>query len=209
MTNDPQTFDNLVTAIGQWLKDPDLVEQAPQFIALAERRFNRTLFTPDREALTTLSTTSGTLALPTDLWEVRNAYLDTDPRQVLEQVSLETLHSLYASQTVGQPQCYALSAGNMLLGPAPDSAYSLILTYYSSIPAVSSSNQTNWLLTKHSDVYLYGSLLMAEAFIWNDPRLGVWKAALDEALGEVNVAASRARYGGSPLRLRPSVIERI
>lgn len=199
------TYSELQAAARNWLNRPsDLDSRIPEFVVLAETRFNRVLNTPEMETIATLSTTAESVALPSDFWEARGAYLDTDPRQVLEEVTLAFLRDRYSTQTTGRPQVYAISGGNIVLAPSPDTTYSLKLTYKQSIPPLA-SNSTNWLLTKHPDIYLYATLLQAEAYGWNDERLGLWKSALDEALAELQKAGNRKRFGGAPLRLRSPV----
>jgi hypothetical protein len=128
------TYTELQTAAGQLAQShrPDFA--LPEFIALGESRFNRILNTPEMETIATLSTTAESVALPTDFWEARGAYLDTDPRQVLEEVTLAFLRDRYSAQTTGRPQVYAISGANIVLGPSPDTTYSLKLTYKQTIP---------------------------------------------------------------------------
>jgi len=206
LANDPQTFAQLQASVARWLDNATLGDRIPELIALAERRFNRILNTPEMEATATL-VAAPSVSLPADLWEVRAAWIDSDPRRGIEEVTQSVLRSRYPSQAKGMPEVYAVSGGSLLLGPAPDSAYNLILTYKQSIPALSDAVPTNWLLTRHPDIYLWATLLAAEAYLVNDERLGVWKAALDEAIDELIQAANRKRFTGA-MRLRSPVVER-
>jgi hypothetical protein len=201
------TYGGLVDAVGRWLKDTGLEDRITDFIALAEARFNRVLPVSARELTTTLSTTGEVLDLPADFSKARAAYLDTDPRRPLEQVSPSVLRTRYGVQTTGVPQAYALIAGQMVLGPAPDDEYDLILTYEATIPSLNSASQSNWLSVAHPDIYLYGTLVQAEAYLWNDERVTLWKVALDEAMAELIGSSNRNRYGAAPLQMRSSVIE--
>lgn len=201
------TYSGLVAAIERWLNRSDLGDVIPDFITLLEDRLNRILRVPEMEAVETFSTTA-THDFPTDFLELISLYLDTDPRAYLEPVSVDKLRTDYNCQTTGQPQAFALTNGTITFGPAPDSTYSAILTYYKKIPALGPSNETNWLITSHPSIYLYGALTMAEAFIWDDERIGLWKSAWDEALGELtNLHGARKRYGSAPLRIRSTVKE--
>lgn len=200
-------YSDLIARVGRYLNRTDLVDDIPGFIENAEARFSRVLRTPEMENIATATITGERFALPSDFLEVRSVFLDSDPRVELEPVTLGTLRSKYAQQTTGQPQAYAMTDGQFLFGPAPDTSYAINLTYFQKIPALSSSRTSNWLLSSHPDVYLYASLVQAEAYLWNDDRLGVWKSALDEALGELTVQSNRKRHGNAPLRLRPSVYE--
>jgi hypothetical protein len=203
MANDPQTFAALQASVARWLDNDTLTERIPEFIALAERRFNRILNAPEMEATATL-TAAASVVLPSDLWEIRAAWIERDPRQPIEEVTQGILRGRYGAQVTGLPQVFALSGGSMLLGPAPDAAYALVLTYKQTIPALSDAVPTNWLLTRHPDIYLWAALLAAEAYLVNDERLGVWKGALDEAIDELMQAGNRKRFVGR-MRLRSPV----
>jgi hypothetical protein len=201
------TYSGLLSTVGDWLNRSDLNTKIPDFITLLEARLNRILRTAEMEETTTLSTTAERIDLPTDFLQARALYLDTDPRQELEAVSPGTLRTKYAVQATGKPEVYAISGSEMVFGPAPDDEYDAILTYYQKLEALSDANETNWLIVSHPDVYLYGTLLMAETFLWNDERIPLWKAAWDEALDELMEHGKRKQYGAAPLRLRASVRE--
>jgi hypothetical protein len=155
------------------------------------------------EATATL-VAAASVALPDDLWELRAVWIERDPRQPLEEVTQAVLRGRYGAQATGLPQVFAVSGGDLLLAPAPDSAFPLVLTYKQTIPALSDAVPTNWLLTKHPDIYLWAALLAAEAYLVNDERLAVWKGALDEAIDELMQAGDRKRFVGG-MRLRSPV----
>lgn len=75
----------------------------------------------------------------------------------------------------------------------------LISLYLRKIPALSDTNTSNWLLDKADDIYLYGSLVFAESFLKNDPRIQVWSAYADTAIAELQEEDRKGRYGGGPL----------
>lgn len=205
MAGDPQTFAELKTSVAAWLNRSDLTSQIPEFIAFAERRFNRIIVVPEREAVATATMSGERLALPSDFWSLRSLFIDADPRIALQQVSPSTLRSQYAVQITGKPQVFAIMDEQFYFGPSPDDDYTVEIDYYTTIPALSDSQTTNWLLTKHPDIYLYGTLLQAEAFLWNDDRLDVWKTALDEAIAELMESGKRKHTSASPVRLRSPV----
>ena len=62
------TFDELKTAVANWLGRDDLTDRIPEFIALAEGRMNRTIFARAQEvrATATLTAEDAYTALPTD-----------------------------------------------------------------------------------------------------------------------------------------------
>ena len=203
------TYSGLYSTLQAWLNrgDVDLTEQIPTFIALFEARLNRILRQPDMETTVTLTLDGERVDVPDDFLSARALYIDSDPRQELHPVSLGELRTAYAVQATGKPEVYSISGLEIVLGPAPDAEYDGILTYYQAIPALSSENETNWLIVAHPDVYLYGALTMAEAFLWNDERIPLWKSAVDEALDELMEHGKKKHYGAAPLRLRASVKE--
>jgi hypothetical protein len=119
-------------------------------------------------------------------------------------MSLSDLKQLYGGQS-GTPAAFAIAGGNIYFGPVPTSATAIATVYYAKLSNLSLSNTTNWLLASHPDIYLYGCLVMAEARGWNDARLPLLKAALDEALSELTDAGQSKRYGGAPLQARSAV----
>lgn len=205
MAEDPENWTELKASVAEWLNRSDLTSKIPELIALAERKFNRIIVTPERETIATASLTGEALALPSDFWQLRSVFLDTDPRQALMQVTPMVLRTEYADQTTGKPRAFAIEDGQLIFGPAPDTTYTVKIGYVATIPALDGTTASNWLLTKHPDIYLYGTLLAAEAYLWNDARLPVWKNAMDEAIAELVDAGNRYRYS-MPIRLRSPIV---
>lgn len=205
MASDPQTWTELKTVLETWIIRDDEVDRIPIYIAFAERRFNREVFHPDRLVIATLSATTETVALPTDFSAARAAWLDTSPKSILEQVTLGDLRYFHPESEAGIPQKFAISGGNMYLGPAPAGTSSIKVEYYQTIPALGASQATNWLLTDHPDIYLYASLVEAFAFSRDETRAAVWEVKTQAKIREVNKAGSRFAFG-TPLRARSSSV---
>jgi hypothetical protein len=81
-------------------------------------------------------------------------------------------------------------------------AEALAILYWQRIPPLSEETPSNWLLTKHPDIYLYGSLSMGEAFLKDDPRLPLWGAALERAVEDLRKADWTEKISGSRARVR-------
>jgi hypothetical protein len=80
---------------------------------------------------------------------------------------------------------------------------SVEMTYYKKIPSLSDSVQTNWLIERAPDAYLYGALLQMEGYLGQDARIPVWVAGLQSVLDELNAEAERNKYprsGGLVMR---------
>lgn len=205
MASDPQTWAELKASVALWLVRDDLTDRIPEFIALAERRLNRLVFTPDREATTTL-TAAATVALPTDFESVRAIWLDTDPKVVLDQMTVNELRQAYSSSATGQPGNYAISGSNLLLGPSPDSAYSVKLAYWQTLTALSDSNTDNWLLLAYPDLYLAATMVEARLALHDPDSARMWDARVVSKIDEINRHAMQKQYGGAPFRIRSAVV---
>jgi len=195
------TYAELKDAIADWAERDDLTTRLDTIIDLAEARFNRIILAPEREASDTLSA-AATVALPADFYGIKAIWLDTDPKAVLEPLSLQELRMHWASSQTGVPRNYAVQAdATLALGPAPDSAYDLELVYWTKIPALSDSQTSNWLLTGHPDIYLFGCLVEAEQFMVNPDSTVSWKARCDGAILEL-LRAGRRKQHSAPQRIR-------
>src|SRR4249919_2676672 len=159
--SDGTTYTGLLSDIADHLNRDDLTAKIPGFIRRVEERLNRILRVPEMEETTTLTADAERIDVPVDFRQPRALYLNTDPRQELEAVSLGTLRTKYACQTTGKPEVYAISGGEIVFGPAPDDTYDALLTYYQEIPPLSAEAETNWLVVSHYSIYLYGALVMA------------------------------------------------
>ena len=203
------TYDGLVTAVGSWLNRSDLDSLIPDFIALFEARMNRLLRHPEMEATATSSIASGDteLSLPDDFIAARTVYLDDDPDNVLIAMSPMNLRAAYPYENGGQLTAYAIQGSTIQLAPAATAAGTLTLSYYQKLSALSDTNQTNWLLDSHPDAYLYGVLSIANAYLQDEIRGPMWKAAWDEIWTEINDAGDQRRVPAGPLTMRSAVSE--
>jgi hypothetical protein len=198
-------YAELVASIGAWLDRDDLNDMAPDFIKLLESRLNRILRVPEMEASEELTATDGVATLPTDWLQIRHVYWNGDIDSEIVPVPLSTIRRDYPlGSYTGRPQVYAVVGGAIHLAPLPGSeSGDLTLHYYEKIPALTSDDDTNWLLTSHPDIYLWGSLIMAELYGWNDERLPLIKSAWDEAIEELKGQGVSKHHGGGPLFPRP------
>lgn len=184
-----------------WLARSDLTSSIPDFITLCEAKLNRLLRCREQEQRSTATATEY-MELPDGFLEMRNIQLNTSPMYALEMVSPDEIDRNYSTSS-GQPLVYCILANQIQLAPSPDGTYTVEIDFYEVIPPLA-SNATNWLLTSHPDIYLYGSLLEASAFLLDDPRVPAWNAAYTQVLQQLQSADRRARWSGSRLAVRPA-----
>ena len=198
------TFAELKTAAANWLDRSDLMDRIPEFIAFAEARFNRVLRIRDMETVSTaISTAAGTreYSLPTGFVQMREFHLTTDPLTPLSYITPEMMSRIWAGSSQGKPEVFTIIADNVRLGPNPDAVYTTSMLYYKKITALSASATTNDMLTNNPDIYLYGTLLEATPFIMQDERVGLWLAAFEKAVNDVQNQDNKDRHSGSQLRV--------
>lgn len=202
------TYEDLKSAVADWLDRSDLTDRIPDFIALAETRINRDLRIRAMEVRSTMSTTDGQryFNLPGGYLQMRNIQLNTNPITPLEYVTPEMLDRLYGSNTTGKPRAYSLIGDEIQLAPIPDSAYTLEMAFYEKFTPLGDGTggtvTSNWLSTEAPDAILYGALLEAEPFIKNDERIALWLNAYGDAIKKIQDTDKRDRHSGSQMRVR-------
>lgn len=192
----------LVETVRAWTNRDDLTDlQITEFIAIFEARMNRVLRHPEMEEIVTSTLGAGNNDLPTDYLAMRAIYYND---RELDCMSPSALVAAYGN-AASTPCAYTILGGNprkIRLAPSGDALVTMV--YFKRLEGVNENNSDNWLLNEHPDLYLYGTLLAAEAYLANDDRLSIWKRAYDEALAELLEGANRDQYGSAPLVPRGS-----
>lgn len=221
-------YSDLNGAVSNWLYGrTDLTARVPEFIALAEAKFNRKLFCRQMEARSkvTLDTTlvdPEMVALPWDFQTMRrvrvlNAFTPTGGVAV----SKPRLHFASGAQmddlrdahsTADVPNWFTIFGSELEVLPSPNANYLIEMVYRQNIPALNTTPTingilqplitTNWLLTFAPDAYLYGTLMEAAPYLRDDDRISVWKAGVDGVIAELNALSQEATFNAGPLTMR-------
>lgn len=201
------TYSELKSAVADWLNRSDLSAVIPSFISLAEAQFQRDerLRTRDSVVRATATLDEQYEALPADYIEMVNFQVNgQEPFQRLQFLTLNQMDEYKRSFTSpGVPKYYTIVGNQIEMLPIPASpGYQGEMVYYAKIPPLSDTNTTNWLLTKHPDVYLYGTLVQTAPYLKDDERVGTWANLYERALGDIAVSAERAMFAGSVIKIR-------
>jgi len=198
------TYAELKTAIANYLNRSDLTSDIDTFIDNVEAELNRRLRTKDMIKRATATADSQYLAVPTDWIEAINVEITSNDFSPLFQQSIESLDVYRKSNnnSVGQPVYYAMVDDSIELAPTPDGQYTLQLTYYAKISALSSSNTSNFVSVSHPDVYLYGALKHASIFLMEDERIPMFTQQFEKALEEMRLEQEKAAFGKGSLMMR-------
>jgi len=196
------TYAELKSAVANFLARTDLTDQIPNFIQLAEARLSRELETRDQEKRATATLTSGDefIALPTDMREIREIKLNTSPNVVLEYKSPTALDTTYTGST-GKPLAYSIVGGELKIRPIPDDSYTAEIIYIGSLSALSDTNTTNVMLTRHPDAYLSGSLVEAYTYLMDEQRASTYDAKFTRSIEEIRKDEQRSHYGTGALHI--------
>lgn len=197
------TYDELQTFVAKALNRGDLAGEIPVFVQLVEARLNRLLRDPDMEIRTQITTADEFTPLPLLYGGARSIHVVGRDRP-LDGMTPSDIAAHY-SGVAGPVSAYAISGRDLQLAPPPPSAVTLELVYWQRFDALGDTNQTNWLLAEHPDIYYYGTLAQAEAFLWNDERVPGWKSAFEEAIEELRQDARKRRWGAAPLVARSRI----
>lgn len=186
-------YSTLKTTVANWLDRAEADLPLPTILLLAEARINRELRIRAMETALSDTISSGVVAVPAGFLEMRHAYLDGSPTQPLEWVSSDWLYTNFPTRSSsGRPRYISRDAENFVFGPYPDSAYTLVGTYYQSFTGLSGSNTTNWLTSDAPDLLLSAMMFEACYFVGDDEQTPLWAGRYDLALKEVRKADRRS-----------------
>jgi len=189
-------YSELVSAVGDWLDRDDLALRSSTFIQLAESSLNRKLDDPSMEVAVTGTATSDSTPLPADFGAMVSISTGNGDLKAIGAVEYATYRPVSDI-----PRAYAIIDNALWFAPRnPTTPYTLV--YRRRIPALTETAPTNWLLALAPDVYLYGALLQAEAFLAEDDRISLWKAAFDEAVSELITDGAKRKWGAGPIAPR-------
>jgi hypothetical protein len=125
------------------------------------------------------------------------------PQRELEYVEPTYLVQAYPDSPSDTPRFFTIEGANLKIRPV--SSTSITLAYYEKIDALTDQATTNWLLTAHPDVYLFGALVEASAFGEGLDEAAAWAARLELGLNEVERLSQQSRghamiraYGVTP-----------
>lgn len=187
---------DLVAAIGNWLGRADLTARIPDFIKLAEVEFNRRLRTMEMEIRVSYPI-AASIALPADFLGLRSVSVANTQVSYLPANDFDRLNLIGPDV----PKFYTIADGFIWFTPVPASG-TTTLNYYQRIPALTSVNTTNWLMTAHPDLYLFSALAQAEFYGWNDDRLPLIKARIEEVFAQIEGLEDQRTIGAPPLAPR-------
>lgn len=162
------------------------------FIDLFEARANRALRCVEMEQRATSTPSSDYVPFPASFLELRNIQASTTPLEYRTPVQIDEIGT-YS----GTPRFYSI-VGNTFQIPGA-SGQSIEIDYFKSIPALSVSTTTNWLIESHPDYYLTGMLHQAYVYVQDAAKVAEYEQKLLMMENDIKEADRKKRYGSGPM----------
>ena len=156
-------YAELQAGIADELKRVDQTSAIKRWIYLCEQELNLVLQRREMEQRAVANTVGGkeAYALPVNYGTGTTMLVNGEP--ITELTASDFTRMKTQHQSPGRPQKFAVVQNEFLLGPVPEGVYQLELHYYKTIPNLSDSNITHWVLTHYPAVMFYGALSQGAA----------------------------------------------
>jgi hypothetical protein len=198
-----QTYSDLTAAIGNWLQRSDLTAMFPNFVTLFESEANRRLRVRQQQTLGDLTPSGGIVALPADYLSWTRLTWAGTPTGDLDFAHSSWLLSTFPNGPAGIPRHFTIIGNDIVVRPVDPDNTTLELEYFQKIPSLQ-ANSTNWLMTEHPDLYLFGALTEAQAYTVNAETAALWKARRDELFDEIEKLSNKSRGPGTVRTMGPT-----
>lgn len=211
-------YSDLLIAVGEYTGRDDFTHLFPRFVSAAEGKLSRRLRVAGMETEAEITAYDagadiGKADLPTDYLEMR--MVRTASGSVLEALSAPGARAYYGP-FAGVVRGYYIENGLFVPLPFPtndegwdigdwdeaewDAIATFTINYYAAIPALSATNESNWLLASQPMTYLYAT--MAEVLIWavasgretDAGKVAAVNALLDTEINAIQHLDGQKRY---------------
>jgi hypothetical protein len=205
------TYSSLVLAIQETAENTgsEFVDSISNFISRTEKRLTRDI---DLQGLTKFATTNFVTATPiyqkpTNALIVKNLTITSGGSRInLVMKTKEYLNDYWPDRTsVGEPRYYANYGTELLVAPAPASAYPAEISYVVEPTALASSTQEENYFTQYcSNALFYGSMVEAALFMKNPTAANIWESFYGREIVALNNEARRSRRDSMAMPASPA-----
>ena len=194
------TYATLQAEIADDLNRQDLTAVIPRFIRDGEAFLNSALrhhlmetsitigFAADTNSIGAPVLREGVATLPANWLETRS--LATKGGVFLEYVRPDSEEWLFKHRP-SYPQYYTVDGGKILTRPIYTGF--AVLGYYATIPALSNTNTSNWLLTRFPNIYRFAALVEGAKYLRDEPLEKSYMDGLDRAVAAAGMENRMAR----------------
>lgn len=197
-------YGDLKTLIRNYLHRTDLDTFLPTFVEMAQARINRDVDVPEFETLATVEMVSGDrfISLPSDCKRLINVQISVaSGRKILTPLSSAQMDAMYADIPQGEPSNYAIYGNQIEVQPTPGDAYTMEIIYQYRPALFSNDSDTNALMDRCPNIYVYAAMLEAEPFRHGEERSEMWKQYYDAEVATLNEEAEDLKFSGGPIQI--------
>lgn len=206
-----QTYKDLKSAVAEWMDRPGLSGDVPSvvtqgnispvdvFCSHVEAECNRRLRTED---MVTIIFNSGcesqsVVLLPDNILAMRLVTINGVDADYLTPEMFTTAEAIYCEKPL-----YTRVANQIHVYPEMAVADDITIIAYVTVPPLVNDDDVNWLLRKFPDVYLYGCLYEASAYVFDVPHEERWGQKFNQAIQDLIDGDTRDRWSGSTMKVR-------
>lgn len=192
------TYADLKTSVASWLNRTDLTSVIPDFVSLAETELRRDLRLRAQQAFATGSLVGGVVAEPVRFLEARRLLVGG---KKVEYITPEHYQDLEAD---GYPDLkyFTLIGTDLYVLNGGSESYSML--YWRGFTPFSADADTNWLLTNHSDIYLWKACEKGAVYLRDAEGATGYRSMYEDAKAKLETADRIAEFSGSVLEIRPN-----
>jgi len=214
-------YSTLSTAIANWMtraSNADFALNIGDFITFTEDRINYGSDDPEfpspplrvadmevPQTTMTILTGASFITLPPDFLQQRRVYMVGTPNLKLTYVTPNQMDASMGQTPAGPPPFFTIMSNQLILPSPAATTQSIVMGYYQEIPALSTSNTTNWLVTKHPSMYLAGACLEGSIFIGDDEGAAKWARIFTGHTRAFRRQDQKGRYSGDALQMKCDV----
>lgn len=193
------TISELQTALISWTNAGITTAEAQDLITLAEDRIYREIRVKSMETQSSIAISSGVAAIPSNLIEVKDIHISSNPKYSLQRKTPDWIYSNYPNRSeTGLPIFYAREGSNFIFGPNASDSYTVVVNYYAR-PTTAVGGTLSGILLSSPGLLLYAALAESEIFLGRDSRLQVWETKYQQLKELVLKEDRNERFSGSPL----------
>ena len=188
------TYVNLKASIRNWSHRNDMPDSLiDDFIDLTETAMWQLLEIRDMSARSTASMgATRFLALPDNFIKMRRLSILSGNR--VTDLKYATPESMHVVTETSEPRFFTVTT-QLEFDRVPDSTYTVEMTYFQELTALSDANTTNAVLTRFPDVYLSGALHYLYKFGNFDSESQDYLVKFSDAIKRANKQDKKGRYG--------------
>ena len=143
----------------------------------------------------------GNAPLPSDYLAWRQVSWLGNPLRNLDYVHPSVMTTYWPQIPIDLPNEFTIEGSVLRIMPQDPTALKFL--YWQKIPSLQ-ANTTNWLMTAHPDLYLFGTLVEATAKTKDAETAVLWKARRDELFDEVTSLNNKTRGPASIRTMGPT-----